>query len=124
MIRSNNQLMYGIDGKPYLTKAGMDAFNKDATKLDVIRTMEWMHQYSSSASNLESGDYFYGPRFEGFLRPNIFKFTIVDHEFDYEVLFEPVPYTQENIQKVRTDIIIHDFAWFKAPSGIKPHYYY
>ena len=104
-----------INGKPYLTPKGIKAFNDETKKWDIIRTYCFMHEYSPSAYNLDCGDYFSGPRFKGNgLQPNIFKFTI----HGWSCKFEPVPYNESNMKKVRKDIKINDFAWFKVPTGI------
>ena len=101
----------------FLTQIGINVFSKEATKWDILRVFHWMHQYSHSASELQSGDYFYGPRFDGDgLKPNIFKFTI-QSKYDYQCKFEQVEYNKSNLKKVRKDIVIDDFSWFKAPTG-------
>lgn len=107
-----------LDADRFLTQTGKAAFKNESTKWDVIRVFHWMHQYAPSANDLESGDYFYGPRFDGDgLTPNIFKFSIHEYEYDYECKFEQVEYNESNSKKVNKDILIDDFAWFKAPTG-------
>ena len=107
-----------IDVQRFLTQMGIIVFNKESKKWNIIRVFRLMHQYSHSASELEPGDYFYGPKFIGDgLKPNIFKLSIYECENDYECKFEQVPYNESNLKKVRTDIIIEDFSWFKASTG-------
>ena len=102
----------------FLTQNGMNAFSKESTKWDIIRVFHWMHQYAPTASELRSGDYFYGPRFNGDGSiPNIFKFTMYQHEYDYECKFEQVECNESNLQKVTKYVKMHDFSWFKAPTG-------
>lgn len=104
------------NGQPYLTKMGMKVWNDGTRKQEIIRIYSLMHQYSPSAYNLECGDYFYGPAFKGNgFSPNIFKFTIKE----WDCNFESVECNEANIKKVRKDIIIDDFAWFKAITGNK-----
>ena len=104
----------------FLTQTGINAFRKESTKWDIIRVFHWMHQYAPTASELRSGDYFSGPRFTGNgLTPNIFKFIIHQYEYDYECKFEQVAYNKSNLQKVTNYVEIHDFSWFKAPTGYK-----
>ena len=112
--RSNVYCINTLDTQRYLTKKGINAMNKESSKWDIIRVFHWMHQYSSSGSELDSGDYFYGPSFKGDgLKPNIFKFTICG----WECKFEQLQYNESNSQKARKDVKIADFGWFKAPTG-------
>ena len=111
----NPELWFTTDGKPYLTKIGMKAFQNDSTKWDIIRIFELKHLYVSNGSDLESNDYFIGPAFHGDGKtPNIFKLIIDDYDF---CKFKQVTTNKSNLQKVRKDIRIHDFSWFKSPTG-------
>lgn len=96
----------------FLTKKGQEAFAKESTKWDIIRTFHLQHTYSQTACDLHNGDYVYGPSFNGW-EPNIFKFIISG----WNCQFEPIASTQSNVQKVRKDVVINDFAWFKLPTG-------
>jgi len=104
--------METVDGKSYLTKIGNVIYRYESTKWDIIRVYHYMHEYNPKCIDLTSGDIIYGPQFHGF-KPNLFKFSIPA----YDCKFEPVPCNKSNLSKVRNDIKISNFAWFKAPGG-------
>lgn len=105
-----------IHGKSLLTKKGWELYNHDSTKWDILRVLCWMQSYQPEARELNSGDYFSGPKFYGdpIKDINVFKLTISKN---YECIFQQVKANEENLKRMRKDIELYDFTWFKTNTG-------